>query len=187
SPDLLTSPAFNSDGKPAFNPFATCLCSHCLQKPDNMDQTRQRGPDRHRDQAKIGAHEGQACHQYRHIRISPRCNQAKITVKFLPDMDVNIIAANKLPLDQPLQDIASPDHTQHPPPELIIISKPPGTKTDGPGPIPEGRVDQINTMIEKIAPPGRCNRAAGQLSIHCIEHHEHETDSATDPVIAVIE
>ena len=131
-----------------------------------MDDQGNDRPPCQRDQADVGSPEQQRHEQDDHIGVAPRGDQAELAVEALPDMDVHAEILEEHALDQPLQHIAC-DHRRHHQREGLGRQRQPPIGQPGPPEIPpEGRVDQIDAMVDHIAPFGRCDGATGKLAVH---------------------
>src|SRR3546814_6555893 len=94
-------------------------------------------------------------------------------------MDVHAEQADERTLYQPLRHIASDDHRHHRPEDLRLQRQAIGNEAHAPGVPPEGRVDEVDAMIEHIAPPGGGDSAPGELAVDGLEHHEERSEEHT--------
>ena len=66
-------------------------------------------------------------------------------------MDMHVVQGNECALDRTLEHIAADDHGQQKPLEFGLNRAAVGGKALRPGPPPEGRVDEVDAMIERSA------------------------------------
>src|SRR3546814_9006613 len=88
-------------------------------------------------------------------------------------------------LDHPLENIAR-DHRDHHQCECLGRKRQtPAAQADAPEIPPEGRMDQVDAMVGDIAPFGRGDSAACELSIDGVEHHEDKAREHPGPILAM--
>src|SRR6185503_19364309 len=96
-------------------------------------------------------------------------------VERAPDMDLQAAEAlDRNAFDDPLRDIAAHDYPEHHGGGEGGEPAPVGGKPVLPRPPPEWRVDEVDSMIEHIAPFGRGAGHARELPVDGVEHHEDE-------------
>ena len=96
-------------------------------------------------------------------------------------------ALDRQALNDALRHIAADDHPQHhcrvDRRERTPVSREPMQ----PRPPPEGRVDEVDPVVEYVAPFGRGARAPRELAVHGVEHHEAEARQHPPPIISAPE
>src|SRR5436190_9831994 len=100
-------------------------------------------------------------------------------------MDMHAVLAHENAFDHPLDDIAADDRRD----DQSLIDRLERIaviiEALGPGPPPERRVDEVEAVVEDIAPFRRLAGAARELAVDRVEHHEAETGSYTLPILAL--
>src|SRR3546814_1538772 len=79
-----------------------------------MDDQRDDGPPRYRDQPDVGASAKRREEQDREVRVAARGDEAEIAVEFLPDMDIHAEVLDEQSLDYALEHIARDDGDHDP-------------------------------------------------------------------------
>src|SRR3546814_16908379 len=74
-----------------------------LRQSHRMDDQRDDGPPRYRDQPDVGASAKRREEQDREVRVAARGDEAEIAVEFLPDMDIHAEVLDEQSLDYALE------------------------------------------------------------------------------------
>src|SRR5687768_11181003 len=158
-----------------------------LGQPHRVEDQRKNRPQRNKLDTEVRTAECEAEDQDRHIGIAARGDQAELAVDTSPDMDVHPEAAQENALDDPLGDIAKHDRPNDQ--QLVdpLERTPVSLQSLRPCPPPEGWMDQIEPMVEDIAPFRRLAGAARELAVDRVEHHEAKPSENAGPVPAVEE
>ena len=86
--------------------------------------------------------------------------------------------------DDPLRDIAADDRQQHHRREHGLERASVVGEPVQPRPVPEGRVDEVDAVVEHLAPFRRGAGHARELPVDRVEHHEDEARQHAPPIFA---
>jgi hypothetical protein len=155
------------------------------QQPHQKNQRRQPGPRGDRQQADVGPADGEAQGEHDQVRIAPRHDQPEIGVERAPSEDgkrrdpalerAHAQAAADVTDEYDQVEQAHRDAGDH-----RGIER----KADAPGHVPDGRMDEIDAVVEDISQPGRRDGDARELAVDGVEEGHDPTRQQSPPELA---
>src|SRR4030095_8890017 len=152
--------------QPGCNSLAAYYVLTRLREAHGMKDEADYRPQHDQFQTHVGPREQERSNEDHHVWVAPRRDEPEFAVDRLPHMDVHAAEApHEDPFYDPLRDVAADDRPEH------------HRRIDGfkrstvsgepmlPRPPPEGRVDEVDPVIEHIAPFRRGAGATRELSV----------------------
>ena len=140
-----------------------------LQDPDGVKHDANHGPKRHRGEAQLRPPDDRTHGEQQQVRVTPRGDQAESGIETSPCVHLEFEQPEEDAFLNTAEDITDHDDDQHQVDILAEDETGNGAESARPSDVPEWRVDEIDTMIEDIAPLGRRQGEAGKLAVDGIE------------------
>ena len=150
------------------------------------DQAGERPPGDELD-AEVGPAKQQGGDKDHHIRVAARGDRAETCCRSAARRGFRSEPLDEDSLDYPLRDIAADDRPQHHRRDDRLERTSVNSQPVQPGPVPEWRVDEVDAMVEHLAPFRRGAGHPGKLPIDRVEHHEDEARQHAQPIVAAPE
>ena len=145
------------------------FCGERLQQLQHVKAQANHRPGRNRQQAPIGPCNDREERQQYEVGVSPRCDLAEERIDRAPDVNLKAQPFDGNAFNHALQYVAAKNGRHHAPEGFIAPLGSGGQQAIAPGNIPERRVDEIDAVIEIVAPFAGGQRSAGKLAIHGVE------------------